>query len=209
MKSATRVTLLTFGVLMGLAGVEHGIGEILQGSIAPSGLIFPSWPGSAFFSIVGGEPAMTLVPNLLVTGILAILFSSAFAVWASLFAARKNGARVLILLAGAMLLVGGGIIPPIIGFMLGILATRINAPFKWRRAHSSTALWHLPAKIWPWAFGVCVIAWLLLFPGINILGYFFGVNNPPYTVMVILFALASLLVTVFTGLVQDIERMEK
>ena len=209
MKSATRVTLLTFGVLMGLAGVEHGIGEILQGSIAPSGLIFPSWPGSAFFSIVGGEPAMTIVPNLLVTGILAILFSSAFAVWACLFAARKNAARVLILLSGAMLLVGGGIFPPIIGFMLGILATRINAPFKWRRAHSSATLWHLPANIWPWAFGVCVIAWLLLFPGINILGYFFGVNNPPYTVMVILFALAALLVTVVTGFAQDIERMEK
>jgi hypothetical protein len=50
---------------------------------------------------------------------------------------------------------------------------------------------------------------LLLFPGINLLGYFFGVNNPPYTVMVISFALAALLVTVFTGFAQDIERMEK
>ena len=44
MRNATRITVSTFGVLMGLAGLEHGIGEILQGNTAPQEIMFPSWP---------------------------------------------------------------------------------------------------------------------------------------------------------------------
>jgi hypothetical protein len=205
-RSATKVTVVTFATVMGLAGVEHGIGEILQGSTAPAGLIFPSWPDSAFFRIVGGEPAMTLVPNLLVTGILAILFSLAFLAWAVLFVERKKGELVLILLAVAMLLAGGGIFPPVIGILIGILATGINAPFAGRTAHPSAALRNFLGRLWPWSFGACVLAWLGLFPGINILGYFFGVNNPNYTVILIVLAFGTLGVTVFTGLTLDSQR---
>jgi hypothetical protein len=193
------------GILMGLAGIEHGIGETLQGNIAPSGIMFPSWPGSAFFRIVAGEPAMTIVPNLLVTGILAILFSLIFFVWATMFVQRKNGGLVLILLSIVMLLVGGGIFPPVIGIIIGALGTRINAPLTWWRTHLSVGLRHFLAKLWPWSFVVCLIAWLLLFPGINILGYFFGVNNPDLTVILILFALGSLLLTILTGFAYDIQ----
>ena len=206
MRSTTKVTVLTFAGIMGLAGIEHGIGEIRQGSLPPARLIFPSWPDSAFFRIVGGEPAMTLVPNLLVTGILAILFSLAFLAWAVLFVERKNGGLVLILLAVAMLLAGGGIFPPVIGILIGILATRINAPLTGRRAHHSAALSTFLERIWPWSFGACVLAWLCLFPGINILGYFFGVNDPRYTVMLIVLAFGMLGVTVFTGLTLDNQR---
>ena len=30
--------------MMTLAGIEHGIGEVLQGNCAPSGILFPPWP---------------------------------------------------------------------------------------------------------------------------------------------------------------------
>jgi hypothetical protein len=203
MKNATQVTVSTLAALMGLAGIEHGIGEMLQGSLAPGGLLFPSWPDSAFFRIVAGEPAMTIVPNLLVTGILAILVSLAFIVWASFFIQRRNGGLVLILLSVAMLLVGGGIFPPILGIIIGWLATRINAPSTWPLPHLRPGLRRFLGKVWPWAFGICVLAWLLLFPGINILGYFFGVNDPNYVVFLILFALGSLLITILAGFGKD------
>lgn len=206
MRNATRVTVSALGALMGVAGIEHGIGEILQGNVSPAGIIFPSWPDSAFFRIVGGEPAMTIIPNLLVTGILAILFSLIFLVWATLFVQRKNGGLVLILLSIAMLLMGGGIFPPILGIIVGALGTRINAPLIWWRARLSNGAWHLLDKVWLWSFVACLIAWLFLFPGINILGYFFSVNNPNLTVIFILFALGSLLLTMFTGFVHDIQR---
>ena len=42
--SATRITVSTFGAMAGLAGIEHGIGEILQGGAAPEGVMILSWP---------------------------------------------------------------------------------------------------------------------------------------------------------------------
>ena len=64
MSSVTRVTVSTFGGLAGLAGIEHGIGEIWQGNVWPDGVVIQSWRGSPLFESLGGEPAMTLVPNL-------------------------------------------------------------------------------------------------------------------------------------------------
>jgi hypothetical protein len=108
MRNATKVFASTFGAIMALAGIEHGIGEIFQGNVAPSGIMILSWPESEFFRNLGGEPAMTVIPNLLITGILAVLVSLAMLVWAILFVQRKNGGLIMILLSIAMLLVGGG-----------------------------------------------------------------------------------------------------
>src|SRR5512135_3094637 len=152
MKNATKVFASTFGAIMALAGIEHGIGEVLQGNVAPAGIMILSWPDSVFFRSLGGEPAMTIIPNLLVTGILAILISLIMLVWATLFIQRKNGGLILILISIVMLLVGGGIFPPILGIMLGAVGTRINAPLTWWRAHLSVGLRHLLGKMWPWSF---------------------------------------------------------
>ena len=113
MKNATQLFASTFGSVMALAGLEHGIGEILQGDTTPTGVMILSWPESAFFDSLGGEPAMTVIPNLLVTGILASLLSLALLIWATRFIDRKNGGLVMILISIAMLLVGGGIFPPV------------------------------------------------------------------------------------------------
>ena len=178
MRNATKVTVSTFGAIVGLMGIEHGIGEALQGNIAPSGLVILSWPGSEFFRILAGEPAMTVVPNLLVTGILAILVSLVFLVWTTVFVERKNAGLVLILLSIVMLLVGGGFGPPMIGIIVGAAATRINAPLTWWRAHLSVSLRRFLGQRWQWSLVACVIAWLLLFPGISVVAYFFGMNDP-------------------------------
>jgi len=203
MRNATKAIVSSLGVLMGAAGIEHGIGEILQGNIAPAGIMFPSWPNSEFFQIVGGEPAMTIVPNLFVTGILAILSSLIFIGWATLFVQKKHGGLVLILLSVIMLLVGGGFAPPILGIILGAAATRINMPLTWWRAYQPDGFQRFLVKIWPGSLIVCLIAWLLLFPGVNILGYFFGVNDPSVTIMLILFAFAVLFATITSGFAYD------
>jgi hypothetical protein len=103
MNKTTKATVSVFGVVAGLAGLEHGVGEMLQGNKAPGGVVIQSWPDSPWFAILNGEPAMTIVPNLLLTGILAILVSLAFLAWASLFVHRKNGGLVLIILSIIML----------------------------------------------------------------------------------------------------------
>jgi hypothetical protein len=204
MKNATRVFVSTFGAIFALAGIEHGIGEIFQGNVAPTGIMILSWPESAFFRSLGGEPAMTIVPNLLITGILAVLVSLALLVWATLFVQRKNGGLIMILLSIAMLLVGGGIFPPILGIMIGAVGVGINAPLTWWRAHLSVGFRNFLKKLWPWSYTACIIAWLSAILGPGLLGYFFGVNNPALILMILSFAFGFLLLTIFTGFAYDI-----
>lgn len=209
-RSATRVTVSAFGVLAGLAGIEHGIGEVLQGNVAPEGVVIQSWPDSALFRILTGEPAMTVVPNLLATGILAILISLIFLVWATMFVHTKHGGLVLILLSVVMLLVGGGFGPPILGVMLGVAATRIDAPLTWWRARLPAGLRRFLAKLWPRSLVAGVVAWLLVMPGTILLDFFFDVNDSDLVVPLITFLVLSafglLLLTIFAGFAHDAQR---
>ena len=121
--SKTRVAASALGIFSGLGGASHGPGEILQGNIAPNGLVIDAWPE---LTALAGEPAMTIIPSFLVTGILTIIFGLIVAVWAAKFVQRKNGGLVLILLSIIMLLVGGGLFPPVFGVVAGIIGTRIK-----------------------------------------------------------------------------------
>jgi hypothetical protein len=208
MTNATRVTVLTFGAWAGLAGIEHGLGEILQGNVAPDGLMILSWPKSEFFRILGGEPAMTLVPNLLASGIVTIVLSVIFMVWAARAAQRKHAGLVLIPLSIVMLLVGAGFGPPLLGLIVGIAAARMHGPRAERHVHPSVGARHWIAALWPWTYGAALIAWLSLMPGLSLLDYAIGAFHPigdglVYTV--ILCAFGSLLLTIVTGLAHDRE----
>lgn len=206
MNKATRVLVSALGAIMGVGGVEHGIGEVLQGNAAPPGIMIQSWPDSAFFRVVTGEPAMTVVPNLLLTGILTIIVSLIFLIWTIFLVQRKNGGLVLILLSIVMLLVGGGIFPPILGIVMGVVGTRINAPMTWWRKRLSVRSSHFLGKLWIWSFSANLISWLLLFPGLSVLDYFLGVNNSNFTLVAFLFALVTLPLTVFAGFAHDVGR---
>jgi len=121
--SKTRAAASIVGIFAGLGGASHGPSEMLQGNIAPSGLVIEAWPE---LTALRGEPAMTVVPSFIVTGILAIIAGLLVAIWAAKFVQRKNGGLVLILLSIIMILVGGGLIPPIFGVVAGIIGTRIK-----------------------------------------------------------------------------------
>ncbi|QIN84712.1 hypothetical protein GBA63_20200 [Rubrobacter tropicus] len=208
-RSATRIGVSTFGVLAGLAGIEHGIGEILQGNVAPVGIVIESWPRSEAFRILAGEPAMTVVPNLLATGILATLVSLVFLVWATMFVQREHGGLILVSLSVVMLLVGAGFGPPILGLVLGAAATRINAPLTWWRSHLSANSRRLLTNLWPWSFAASFTAWLLVMPGTIILDRTVGAPNPDLLVPVLTFsALGLLLLTILAGFARDIGRRD-
>lgn len=210
MRKATKVTVSTFGAVAAMAGIEHGIGEILQGNVAPSGVVIESWPGPGLFRILAGEPAMTIIPNLLVSGILAILFSLIFLLWALLFVQRKNGGLVLIALSIVMLLVGGGFGPPLLGIILGLTATRINAPLTWWRAHLSDSTRRFLSQLWPWALVAGIIAWLFVFPGSILLDYFVGVANPESTITALVFsAFGLLLLSIVTAFAYDLQQQSE
>jgi hypothetical protein len=206
--AASRIASIV-GVLAGLGGMTHGIGEILQGNVAPSGIAINSWTVGPIATNMGGEPAMTIVPNLLVTGILNIIVSLAIIVWSVAFMQRKNGGLILFFLSIAMLLVGGGFAPPIIGILAGIAGLGINAPYNWWRTHLPINIQRFLAKLWPWVFGACVINGVFLVIGSVILVYIFGLNTPDLFVNSFFFAILSLLLSIFTGVAYDIQNRKQ
>lgn len=66
---------------------------------------------------------MTLVPNLLASGLLTILVSLGLILWSVLFPHRRGSGPVLLGLSVLLLLVGGGFGPPLLGSILAAFAT--------------------------------------------------------------------------------------
>jgi|GEM_PF-4327135 len=81
LNSATRAVALTLGVLVGLAGIEHGFFELFQGNVTPSGIIIDAIGPSRRVWGYGTECALTVIPNFFVTGILAIIFGLLVTIW--------------------------------------------------------------------------------------------------------------------------------
>ncbi len=53
MTSVARAAASVIGIFAGIGGASHGPGEILQGNVAPSGIMIQAWPG---LTQLGGEP---------------------------------------------------------------------------------------------------------------------------------------------------------
>ena len=208
--SATRAVASTLGVLVGLAGIEHGFFEMLQGNVTPSDIMIDAIGPAQRFWEYGTETALTIIPNFFVTGILAIIVGLLVTIWAGAFIDRKYGAWVLILLSIMLWLVGGGFAPIFMSILASVTATRINKPLKWWRAHLSVNLRGFLAKLWPWS----IIAFVLLFligVEIAIFGYpllwFFDANvtyNIQYTLAFIMVGFMP--VSILTAFAHDIQK---
>lgn len=199
--NATRVVIAVFGALAGLAGVEHGIGEVLQGSTRPGGLMILSWPGSPFFEVLAGEPAMTVIPNLLVSGVLSIVLSLVVVGLAHGFAHRNQGGLALMAASVALFLVGGGFGPALLGIIVAVAALRIRSPHHW--AARDHRLGRILAAAWPWALGCAIAAWLLLMPGLSLLSRSFSVDSAVLVEITIFCAFITLVLSIFTGFAHD------
>lgn len=170
---ATRIAVATFAGLAALAGVEHGIGEILQGSVAPPAVVFESWPEASAFEVLSGEPAMSLIPNLALTGVLTIVVAIALAILGVRFLFRPGGGGVLIGVSVLLLLVGGGLAPPLIGLLVGFTALRL--PSTHLGPPRRIAGWLAPA--WLWLLVVTVAGYLSLVPGVVVANALTGFEN--------------------------------
>lgn len=194
--SGARVVASLFGVLAGIGGFVHGIGEVQQGSVNPGSIVFNSWAQGPIATNMGGEPAMSILPNIQLSGMLTLIASTAVLIWSLAFMNRKNGGRVLILLSLAMLLVGGGFGPPLIGILAGWAGTGINAPLKGWRARMSSGSRRTAVQLWPWFFGLAAISGSFLVVGSLILVYLFGLNNAGLFLNTFYLTALSLLATV-------------
>jgi hypothetical protein len=203
MKSATHKVAMAFGIVVALAGLEHGIGEILQGNVPPPALVFESWPESGFLEVLSGEPAMSIIPNLLISGILTVVFSLALIGWATTGLKSNFGGVGLILLSFLLLLVGGGLGPPLMLFIVGLAATRIHHPVSWWRKRSPNKKQPLLAKIWRAVLFASLLGYFALLPGIPIAEQLFGPLDAGIVVAVIIFSFTSFFLAIITALAAD------
>ncbi len=199
MLGATRLTASTAGLLAAYAGVEHGVGEIRQGLGAPGSIVFESWPDSPAFEPLGGEPAMTIIPSLAVTGVLAIVVSVAIGVWVVRFLEHRRAGATLVGLSALLLLVGGGFGPPMIGAVAGITAARIGREAPTDPAPATRAL----ARAWPSSLIACVLGYLSLVPGVVLLSEFADFERAYLTSVLIAWSFGALTLAVVSARASD------
>lgn len=200
---ARRLTLTAVGTIVALAGFEHGLGELLQGPVSPPGMMIRSWPDSPFYRSLQGEPAMTLVPNLAVSGILTMALSFALLLWVIRFVDRKQSALVISSLSVALLLVGGGFGPPVLGLIVAAATLKVRSSLPWWRRSSGRPLNRLLASVWPGLLIVCVAAWIMALVGIAAFDYFVGIESVALTLAVLLLAFVMLPLTFASSFARD------
>jgi hypothetical protein len=199
MRKATRTVAKWFGFAAGIAGLEHGYFEILQGNTRPVGLMIasigpPCVPEEVWNAC---EPAMTIIPNFLFTGILAFVIGLLIMIWSAFFVQHKYGGLILILLSVALLLFGGGLFPPLIGIVGGLAGTKINKPVIGKQTRF---MLRIGTALWPWPL-VIFIVWVLgQFP----VGHFFNDFMQRAMVFGVFLILSMLPLSVYSAYARDV-----
>ena len=108
-----RTAAAWLGFYAGILGLQHGIFEILQGNTAPDGLLInaigpPCQPDQVWHACF---PALTVVPNLMLSGILAVLVSGVILVFALRSWKGKFNPTLIFIFSIGLLLIGGGFVP--------------------------------------------------------------------------------------------------
>lgn len=134
----------------------------MQGILSPETLMINAIGGSCQPEAVWHAclPALTLLPNFLLSGVVVIILSVIIAVWAGAFIERKNGSLIMIGLAVLLLLVGGGFIPPMLAMVSGGVASLIHRPLAGWRQRIPERVSHALVALWPWALGAYFL-WVL------------------------------------------------
>lgn len=176
--SACRITASVFGVLAGIGGLTHGVGEVLQGNVEIDGIALDSWTTGPIARYMGGEPGISIMPTALWAGLVTLAFSAAVVAWALVGMKRRHGGTILILLSVGMLVAGGGIGPPLIGMLAGAIGRWGPERQPSRVGRLSQRTRGFLAAAWPPLFAVGVLNGVFLVIGSLILVYTIDFNMP-------------------------------
>lgn len=211
--NATRVIATTIGVFFGLfSGVNHGLFEILQGNQPTNGLIINAIGEAQRFWIAGTEPAFTLIPNFMLTGIVSMIVGLAIVVWSIWFLPGKHGRTIFLGLFILSFLVGGGIGQAFFFIPAWAFATRMDKPLTWWRKVLPRNTRPFLSRLWVVTLVVATIA-MLIGLEMAIFGYFPGITDSEIlqnTNMAFVFGSAILYVLSFiAGFGHELKRMEQ
>jgi len=207
MNKATRITVATLGTIFGISGMSHGFFEILQGNVPTGGLFISAIGEAQKMWPHGNEPAFTLIPNFLMTGIAAMIVGLAIIIWSLGFVHKKNGPVVFILLFILLLMVGGGVAQILFFPWIWLVSTRINKPLVWWRKILPVKIQKPLGKLWPWSL-IISSALLVFVLEIGVTGFVPTVNDPDVVLSIMLSCLGMEVVvlplTFVSGFAHDI-----
>ena len=129
-----RLVVASFAALCGMTGVMAGCFEIGQGNIGTEGFVITTIDPEHTRAGELTYFAVTVIPNMMLTGVVAIIVSSIAMIWAIWFVDRRHGPLILLGLFVVQTLVGGGWILDL-AVIAFIVATRIDKPLDWWRRH--------------------------------------------------------------------------
>ena len=172
--NASKFTAILFSIFGAFFGLEHGVGEILQGNTPTPGLKIYAYsaPGLAF--PFGREPALSVVHNYLISGILTIVFGLIIIIWSIKLLEIKFGGLGLLCLSIIFFLTGGGFGPFTTLIFAGIAALKIKSNYIWCKRLLPFGLRTFAAKLFPYVT-ILFLSWI---PFELTLGYFFGISYP-------------------------------
>lgn len=178
-RNATRTTVSTIGAIFGIAGLEHGLFEFLQGNKPTNGLIIQAIGPEQRFWPEGTEEAFTLIPNFRITGVAAMLVGLAALVWSLGFIHTKHGRKVFLGLFILLFLVGGGIGQVAFFIPAWAFATRMDKPLTWWRKVLPRRSWPILSALWP---VLLILSSLIMLAGLEIaiFGYVPGMTDPEH-----------------------------
>jgi len=207
MNNATRVTVATLGTIFGISGMNHGFFELLQGNVPTGGLFISAIGEAQKMWPHGNELAFTLIPNFLVTGIVAMMVGLAIIIWSLGFVHKKNGPTVFFLLFVLLLLVGGGVAQILFFPWIWLVSTRINKPLAWWRKILPIKIQKPLSNLWLWTLVISSVL-LIVVLEIGVTGFVPAVNDPEVVLSIMLSCLGMEVVvlplTFVSGFAHDI-----
>lgn len=201
-RHATTTTVTVIGLLVAMAAAEHGVGEMVHRPTLQEGPFIESWPDTAVFEQLSGEPAMTVLPDPVLAGVVTITLSLLLAWVAVRNGSQRHAGAALLVLSGALLLAGGGLAPPLMGVLVAVtwFAVRREGAPPPGRLRRRLARW------WRVALVVATVGYLGLFPGTVLLHWWFGVDSAALVTVLGLSAFAGLFVALPAAVAADRSR---
>jgi hypothetical protein len=198
--NGTRAVAAALGVCVGLSGLDHGLFETLQGNTPTPGLIVQAIGPAQRMWVYGTEEAFTIVPNFLVTGLLAMLVGLLTVIWSVRYLDRPNGSQVLLLLGGLLFLVGGGIGMLVFLLAAWLVARRIHRPLTWLTSRLPATVGRTLSRSWP-AFVVAGLALYAFALEVAIVGSVPDVSDPDQALTICWLALLGTFASMAIALV--------